>query len=372
MVFDIAWGLNNYNSTFFDSALNSTISTPSPTWEALFPAGGMGILSGLQISQLMFTGLETIPLMTEESSDFIKEGPRAAFGVMTTLTVLYFFIITVQPNVAPGSYLLAGSLTPGVDALATVYNIDPTGSTYRAVSFICFVLPQYLGVLAMMYAFTRQCYALARAGYMPAFMSYTRLPYTKRQEPWPPFLLCLVIATALACFACYTSTACAYIYLRFKCPDVKRPFKLPIFVGVPAAAFLFLVSLLCLCYMASQQLYQLAMCICGVKISLCFADMWIFHRKHLVLSPEEVFIQAHILPAGNNIDPAHVSNDAFEHIQRSKTSLGLGHSVDKMEPLCEEGEEEEEENYVPNKKLEAEFANVMVTRAVDDDADDLQ
>ncbi|KAJ3170037.1 hypothetical protein HK101_011402 [Irineochytrium annulatum] len=193
---------------------------------------------------------------------------------------------------------------------------------------------------------------LARAGYMPEFMSYTKLPFTKRQEAWPTLILCLIISVTLAIFAwfepgstmsaalgnagtiyatvSYCAAAAAYIYLKLKCPNVKRPWKLPTIVGT---------------------IYQLAIGICAVKISVCFADMWIFHRKHLVLSPEEIFIQAHIRPEGSNIDPLNVSCDAVEHINRSHASLGIGSGVDRMEPVVEL--EEEVDEFVSTSKPEA-------------------
>ncbi|KAJ3192431.1 hypothetical protein HK101_006587 [Irineochytrium annulatum] len=181
---------------------------------------------------------------------------------------------------------------------------------------------------------------------MPAFMSYTRLPFTTRQEPWPTMIMCVIIAVVLATFAWFE-------------PGTTMSAAL-------ANAVVLSISLLCLCFMAAQEIYQLAMGICAVKISVCFLDMWIFHRKHLVLSPEEVFIQHHMHRIGPHREEAHnVSCDAIEHMQRSRASLGIESNVDRMEPVLEEGEEEEDE-FISSKRMSAEKGceKAMLTAAV--------
>ncbi|KAJ3170038.1 hypothetical protein HK101_011403 [Irineochytrium annulatum] len=113
--FDVDWSQIGFNNTFFDVGLNATSSTQLATWQALFPTGAMGILNGLTSSQLMFIGetnalgigllhilspgLESIPLMTEESHNFVTDGPGAVLGALGALTVLFWLVVVIQPNV---------------------------------------------------------------------------------------------------------------------------------------------------------------------------------------------------------------------------------------------------------------------------------
>jgi hypothetical protein len=56
---------------------------------------------------------------------------------------------------------------------------------------------------------------------------------------------------------------------------------------------------------------------CLGKLGLGMIEMFVFHRKHLVLSPEEIFIQTNLGKKIEGIDSSRVSNDAVRSQHRS-------------------------------------------------------
>ncbi|KAJ3156842.1 hypothetical protein HK101_001474 [Irineochytrium annulatum] len=292
-------------------------------------------------------GIECMPLLSEESKEFVKEGPRAAMMTMASVSIAYWLVVIIQP---PGAFMLASDFLPGTVVLSTSLGIQPNSTAHIIMEFFFFVLP------------------LARAGYMPSYLAFTKLPFKKEQIPWPLLCMCFIQTIILSLISWYQPnsqlavglansgtlyatmsygfTAVSYISLHYRCPQIKRPWRAPFNLGLVGAVYIILVSMVCIGYMISQTQFQEALIICAIKLSLCFMEMWFFHRKHLVLSPEEVFIRAHIRKNEEDlpIDPQSVSLDASQHISKSWSSLGPapGRGMAGLEPLPEEDPDSEQ------------------------------
>ncbi|KAJ3175229.1 hypothetical protein HK101_010705 [Irineochytrium annulatum] len=284
--FDVRWALLGFTNT---TGSFENISMGSEALEA----------ASLPTAIFWFIGIEFLPLMAEESLDFVKDAPKVVAATVIPVSILAWMVLIIQP-------------------------------------------------------------ALAKAGYMPTFMTKTRLPFTSARVPWVIMMICIVIVYLIAIVAWYEPgseisvalgnagiiyttisyivTSLAYIKLSYSCPDVKRPFKIPYGLGPYAAGYVALVSSASLAYMASEESYQLACVICAVKITLSFIEMWIFHQQ---------FIQAHVSKTAPLTDLPNVSLDAVEHMSQSRKSLGRGcYGPTPRSALEEKKDEDQKESLI--------------------------
>ncbi|ORY40262.1 hypothetical protein BCR33DRAFT_740508 [Rhizoclosmatium globosum] len=290
------WADHQYFQETFNSDVNST-TIPYNQVQALFPLGITGVVNSVPFVMGDFQGLEIIPLMAEECRDFITDGPRAMFATSATFISLYWLLILVIASVPPGLYGNESFWYPMINTFAGFLGLDPEGQTYNTLCY-------WIGALY-----------LSRSGLMPQFLSITTLPYKTERVPWASYLFgCLmalffillsyfepsvsgslaVITNALGpagflyLTLMYGSTCVSFVYLRYKYPSFKRPFKSAL--GIPCAVYALAVCVFVFVAIVMNEANYVAVSICAGKLVLGMIHMW-FHRKHLVMSPEEEAIQ---------------------------------------------------------------------------------
>ncbi|KAJ3295857.1 hypothetical protein HDU79_008209 [Rhizoclosmatium sp. JEL0117] len=308
------WADHQYFQETFNSAVNST-AIPYNQVQALFPLGITGVVNSVPFVMGDFQGLEIIPLMAEECRDFITDGPRAMFATSATFISLYWLLILVIASVPPGLYGNESFWYPMINTFAGFLGLDPEGQTYNTLCYWIGALYATATTLSLFYAFSRLCFALSRSGLMPQFLSITTLPYKTERVPWASYLFgCLmalffillsyfepsvsgslaVITNALGpagflyLTLMYGSTCVSFVYLRYKYPSFKRPFKSAL--GIPCAVYALAVCVFVFVAIVMNEANYVAVSICAGKLVLGMIHMW-FHRKHLVMSPEEEAIQ---------------------------------------------------------------------------------
>ncbi|ENX31225.1 hypothetical protein F890_01184 [Acinetobacter sp. CIP 64.7] len=116
-----------------------------------------------------FLAVEGVPLAAEEAKEPAKSLPRGLIGSMLILAFFALSILLLGPGAA-GADTLKNSGAPLVDALVAVY-----GANTWMASFVNFV--GLAGLIAsffsIIYAYSRQIFALSRAGYLPKKLSLT-------------------------------------------------------------------------------------------------------------------------------------------------------------------------------------------------------
>ncbi len=260
----------------------------------LFPFGVAGIMAALVYGIWFFLAVEGVPLAAEEARDPQRDMPRGIIGAMLVLLVFAATILLVAPGGA-GASVVQNSDNPLPQALRKAYG----GDTWVAD------LVNYVGLaglvasfFSIIYAYSRQLFALSRAGYFPRWLSATN----RRHAPWLAlivpgtvgFVLAAVTGAGdrmiqIAVFGAATSyvlMTLSHIVLRRREPDLERPYRTPGGVATTGVA----LALACLALVAVFLVDVVAASITLGIFVLALAYFWFWSRHHLVgVAPEEEF-----------------------------------------------------------------------------------
>ncbi|MFP3713834.1 ethanolamine permease [Puerhibacterium sp. TATVAM-FAB25] len=200
---------------------------------AFLPFGPAGAIGALVFGIWFFLAVEGIPLAAEEASNPAKDMPRAILAAMGVLTVTGLLVLVLVPGIA-GAEAMGASGSPLPDAL------DAAGATGLAT------VVNYIGLaglvasfFSIVYAYSRQLFALSRAGYLPRWLSRT----SSRKTPvWAlvvpgaiGFLLAALINNGdrlinIAVFGAavsYVLLNLSHIVLRVREPQLERAYRTP-------------------------------------------------------------------------------------------------------------------------------------------------
>jgi ethanolamine permease len=206
-----------------------------------------------------------------------------------------------------GSFSLGTSGEPLLDGFRVLYG---TGAA-KTLAFLA-VIGLIASFHTIIYAYGRQIYSLARAGYYLPFMSLTNAKKVPHMALYAGTLLgfatMLVIwfqvkgdATAstaiigttllnMAVFGAmisYAMQGLSFIVLRSKLPNIVRPYRSP--VGVPGALVTIVIALVTLYYQLKVPEYRVAVYATAAFYVLGILYFALYGRNQLILSPEEEF-----------------------------------------------------------------------------------
>ena len=123
-----------------------------------------------------FLAVEGVPLAAEEAKDPAKSLPRGLIGAMLILTAFAMLILFLGAGAA-GASTLQNSGAPLVDALVKVYGTNTWLATFVNFVGLAGLIASFFSII---YAYSRQIFALSRAGYLPTSLSLTnknKAPY---------------------------------------------------------------------------------------------------------------------------------------------------------------------------------------------------
>ncbi|PCI54723.1 MAG: ethanolamine permease [Alphaproteobacteria bacterium] len=182
----------------------------------------------------MFLAVEGVPLSAEEAKEPHKNVPK---GLITAIIILFVISSSILIFATGGAGVAAISTgdSPLIDALKAV---GTTGGVVLIIVNLAGLIGITASFFSCIYAFSRQIYAMSRAGYLPYGLSLTN----KRGAPWVAILIPGVISYLLtlteaadqivfilvlcATFS-YILMMAAHIQLRLKEKDIFRPYKTP-------------------------------------------------------------------------------------------------------------------------------------------------
>ena len=199
----------------------------------LLPMGLGGILTCLPYGIWFFLGVEGTPLASEEAENPKIDVPRGLIGSMLILVVSGLLVLFLAAGTA-GSAAIGVSDTPLIDALVFVNR--PGLATFVNWAGLAGLVASYF---SLMFAGSRQIFALSRAGYFPTCLSVTG----KRKTPVAALLVLSVVGIAIvaimrdgslilnvavfgACIS-YALLNLSHIILRRKAVDMKRGYRTP-------------------------------------------------------------------------------------------------------------------------------------------------
>ncbi|NPD31310.1 ethanolamine permease [Eggerthellaceae bacterium zg-1084] len=258
----------------------------------LFPHGVAGVLASLPYGIWFFLGVEGVPLAAEEAVDPRRDMPRGLIWAMAVLTVTGLASLVFAAG-AVGAAAMAGSDAPLVEALA--YLGRPELAAFVNVAGLAGLVASFF---SLMYAGSRQVFALARSGYLPSFLALTGT----RKTPVAALLCSAAVGLALvavmhdgalilnvavfgACVS-YALMNLSHIVLRRRATALQRTYL------TPGGARTTTVALVLSCVaVVSTFFVDMVAVACVVAVyALGMTFFFVYSRSRLVSNaPEEEF-----------------------------------------------------------------------------------
>ncbi|MBY4677649.1 ethanolamine permease [Marinobacterium arenosum] len=273
----------------FDIAPNPDVAGSS----SFLPQGYMGIWAALPFAMWLFLAVEGVPLAAEETEDPARDMPK---GIITAMIILLIFggcVLFLAPGIA-GADAMKDHGAPLVGALQAVYGEDSTAATFVNLVGLAGLIASFFSII---YAYSRQVFALSRAGYLPRFLSVTgerKVPTMALVVPGViGFLLSLTgegdLMITMAVFGAtisYAMMTLSHIILRNKEPELERPYKTPGGTFTSGVAFILSIIAFASTFVVSQE----AALWSAVFYAIMVAYFGFYSRHHLVAqAPEEEF-----------------------------------------------------------------------------------
>jgi ethanolamine permease len=290
----------------FDFAANALNIEPGPGGSAFLPFGLAGITAALPFAIWFFLAIEQLPLAAEEAHDPKRDMPRGLLLGLLTLIALAFLTLFLSAGIAPGAKEVGSSTEPLFLGFQTIFG-DGIGVKVLAMIAAAGLIASFHAII---YAYGRNIYSLARAGYFPKWLSVT---HGERKTPhvalFAGALLGFVVALAMqysgsklvgaallnmAVFGAmisYIMQLLSFILLRSKLPHIERPFVSPL--GVPGAVLALVIAVVTLISLFLNPEYRPGVWGCAIWFLVGIAYFGLYGRRHLVKSPEEAFAIGH-------------------------------------------------------------------------------
>ncbi|MDO4254920.1 MAG: ethanolamine permease [Kocuria sp.] len=260
------------------------------------PMGYAGALAALVYGIWFFLAIEGVPLAAEETANPRRDMPRGIIVAMIFLLFSGAVMLVVVPGAA------------GAEAMSTSDN--PLPQAIRAISSpnsVVANIVNYAGLaglvasfFSIMYAYSRQLFALSRAGYLPRWLSLTGT----RKTPWValivPGTIGFILAAAtgdggllinIAVFGAtvsYVLLNLSHIVLRIKEPHLPRGYRTP--GGIITTGIALVLAVVAVVATFLVDVYAASITAGVFAISLGY--FWFYSRHHLVTNaPEEEFAQ---------------------------------------------------------------------------------
>ncbi|GGU89742.1 ethanolamine:proton symporter (EAT family) [Streptomyces cavourensis] len=267
-----------------------TTAFGSNSW---LPYGLLGIWAAFPFGMWFFLGVEGVPLAAEEAKDPVRSMPKA-LAISLAVLVFLALITFVSATGARGADAIKEAGNPLVVALQgggepTVLSrfVNYAGLAGLVASFF-----------SLVFAGSRQLFALSRAGYLPRSLSLTN----RRKSPYLGLLIPGIIGFTLAAWSgnggrmlnvavfgatiSYALMALSHIVLRRREPELPRPYRTPGGAGTSSVAFVLACSALVATFLVDRDAAFIALGVYAVALAY-FA----FYSRHRLVAgaPEEEF-----------------------------------------------------------------------------------
>lgn len=261
------------------------------------PFGIPGVLGSLVFGIWFFLAVEGVPLAAEESADPKRDMPRGIMTAMGLLVVFGALMLVIVPGTA-GAEAMGGSDNPLPEAIRHVYGESSALATFVNWAGLAGLVASFFSII---FAYSRQLFALSRAGYLPKWLSLTGTRKTPFLALLIPGTIGFVLAVAsggnggillnVAVFGAtvsYVLLNLSHIMLRLKEPDLERGYRTPGGIVTTSIALV----LAAIAVVATFVVDIMAASIAAGVLVVAIAYFWFYSRHHLVASaPEEEFAQ---------------------------------------------------------------------------------
>ncbi|WP_462379795.1 ethanolamine permease [Pseudomonas sp. Marseille-QA0892] len=260
---------------------------------SFLPFGYVGIWAALPYAIWFFLAVEGVPLAAEETKDPRKDLPRGLIGAMLVLLAFAALILVVGPGAA-GAQSLVASGNPLVESLEKAYGASTWMSQFVNLVGLAGLIASFFSII---YAYSRQIFALSRAGYLPRSLSLTN----RNKAPVLALIIpgiigfglslsnqgdLLILVAVFGATISYVLMMASHIALRVRRPDLPRPYRTPGGVVTSGIALVLACVAVVAGFLVDPRVVIGAVIIYAVLIGY-FA---LYSRHHLVSgTPEEEF-----------------------------------------------------------------------------------
>jgi ethanolamine permease len=274
---------------------NIPVDSTAAGASAFLPFGYLGIWAALPYAIWFFLAVEGVPLAAEESKDPARDMPKGIIGAMLALILFAGLILVTAPGAA-GSDFLKESGNPLVEALEAplAYGGQNAVSAFINVVGLLGLIASFFSII---YAYSRQTFALSRAGYLPKFLSITGSRKTPTLALIIPGIIGFVMAVMnqgdllilVAVFGAtisYILMTASHIILRIKEPELERPYRTPGGIVTTGIALVLAVAALIAGFLVEPRVLTIT----AIVFALAIAYFGLYSRHHIVgTAPEEEF-----------------------------------------------------------------------------------
>jgi ethanolamine permease len=258
------------------------------------PFGWDGIWAAFPYAIWFFLAIEGVPLAAEETRDPKRDMPRGLIAGMGVLLVFAALMLFFAPG-GSGSSAISGSGNPPVDALIAV---DAGSGVTDFVNWVG-LFGLIASFFSIIFAYSRQLFALSRAGYFPRALSVT----SGRKVPWIALVLPALVGFILAAFwedqgarilniavfgaaVSYVLMMLSHIVLRSREPDLERGYLTPGGTKTSGVALVLAVLAVVATFLVDTTAAFITL---GVYVAAALY-FGLYSRHHLVArAPEEEF-----------------------------------------------------------------------------------
>ena len=265
---------------------------------SFLPLGFVGIWAAFPFAIWFFLAIEGVPLAAEETRDPQSDMPKGLIGGMAALLLFAVLVLFFGPGGAGSAAFTTDEMlaAPSVLPLAMEEAYGGT-TTLGAIVNVAGLAGLIASFFSIIFAYSRQTFALSRAGYLPKALSLTG----SRRTPWVAlivpgivgFLLALTVNGAtlinIAVFGATVSYALmmlSHIVLRRREPDLERPYRTPGGTVTSTVALVLALAAVVATFIVDSTA---ALIMLGVYAAF-IAYFLLYSRHHLVAqAPEEEF-----------------------------------------------------------------------------------
>ncbi len=273
----------------FDAAnLTDIAPTDAAGASSFLPFGYLGIWAAVPFAIWFFLAIEGVPLAAEEAKDPSRNVPRGILAAMAVLLVTASAVLVLAAG-SGGAELISASGNPLVEALG-----DTTMAKVVNYIGLAGLIASFFSII---YAYSRQLFALSRAGYLPKRLSVVNSRKAPTLALVVPGVIGFVLSLTgqgamllnMAVFGAalsYVLMMISHIALRVREPDMPRPYRTP--GGIVTTGFALAIAALAV--VATFLVDSTAATWCLVVFAAFMAYFGIYSRHHLVAnSPDEEF-----------------------------------------------------------------------------------
>lgn len=252
---------------FFYCIISPHIQIQNIVTDPLLPNGIGGIFAAIPFAIWFYLAIEGVAMSAEETENPKKDIPKGYISGIVTLSILCILTLLCSTGVVPGAELS----TVEKPLPIAVQKVLPQGHWITQAIAIVGVFGLIASFHGIIIGYSRQTFALARAKYLPHFLS----KISKRTKVPHYALIFPGLIGIIACFTAYTDaiitisvigaivlyiiSMISLFVLRKKFPEMERPFKAPFYPLFPVISLIIsVISMISVIYY-NQRLFLLTL-----------------------------------------------------------------------------------------------------------------